>query len=299
MGGPAAHDQVVPKTTKNLRQDWPWLDVESQGRIVGGLIAMSKPGATTTRVLPDGRTITTKVKRRHALRAIELASQLGSLGLEQQKDDHQAKLHNNDNNLTFNDITAEAGPVLDIAGPRLNEEVKRQGVSCVAELPQATVEAICAQAEKEYEAQHGPKPQRGPKPIKQTPPEQRQDWGIPLEDQRMIMARLQDMTDPIGQEYQVMRDRERLRAVRVLIRFGRLVLAQARWDRLVETGEQPFDWDAFFDEADKKSADRIAERKRESEEFWRKKREREARAAERRVLASNPASVTRRTWRSE
>ena len=237
---------------------------------------MAQPGATTTRRLSDGRTVTTKVKRRDALRAMELANQLGALNLEQQKDDHQVNLHNNKNNLTFNDLAADAAPMLDIAGPRLNEEVKRQGVSCVAELPQATVDAICEQAQLEHDAQPGVQPDRGSKPLKRTPPEKRQDWGIPLDGQRQIMARLQDMTDPSGHEYKVMRDRERLRAVRVLIRFGRLVLAQMRWDRLVETGEVPFDWDAFFDEADKKSADRIAERKRDAEEFWRKKREREA-----------------------
>ena len=60
----------------------------------------------------------------------------------------------------------------------------------------------------------------------------------------MIMSRLKDMTDPSGQEYRLMRDRERLRAARLLVRFGRLVLAQVRWDRQVETSPQPFDWAA-------------------------------------------------------
>ena len=265
----------IPKA-QELRNDWSILDPTSRGRIVGGLVAMSKPGATTTRRLPNGQTITTKVKRRDALRAMELATQLGALNLEQQKDDHEANVHNN--NFTLNDIVS---PVMDVAAPRLAEEVQRQGVSCVAELPDEVIHDINQQARKDYENEHGPEPRRGPKPLKQASPEQRQAWGIPLEGQRMMMARLQDMTDPQGQEYQLMRDRERLRAVRVLMRFGRLVLAQVRWDRQVETGEQPFDWDAGVAWAKQKEKARIAERKREDEEdALREEQERQAEGEE-------------------
>jgi hypothetical protein len=263
----------VPTATE-LHQNWPIIEPQARTRIIGGLVAMSKPVATTTRRLPDGRTVTTKVKRRDALRAMELANQLGNLSLEQQKDDHQANLHNN-KDLTLNDFVT---PVAELAGERATEEADRQGLYSAAELPEETIEAIHEQAKKDYEAEHGPLPERGPKPLKQTAPEQRQDWIIPLEDQRMIMSRLQDMTDPQGQEYQLMRDRERLRAVRVLMRFGRLVLAQVRWDRQVETGPQPFDWDAAAAEMKILEKEHLARRRQEDAEWKRRQEEREAAA---------------------
>ena len=261
-GAPPPPDQG--EEAENLHNDWPMMDPEARNRIVDGLINMSKPGATTTRRLPDGRTITTKVKRRDALRAMELATQLASMNLEQQKDDHQAKLHDN-KGLTLNDFVT---PDMALAGDRAHEEAMRQGLSCAAELPDETDSRdYHAQAREAYEAEHGPEPKRGPKPLKQAAPEQRQAWDIPLDGQkRLMMARLQDMTDPQGQEYHLMSDRERLRAVRVLVRIGRLVLAQMRWDRQVDRGEQPFDWAAGIAWAKQKEKKRIAERKREDEE---------------------------------
>jgi hypothetical protein len=255
--------------SQELKNDWSILDPSAQGRIVGGLIAMSKPGATTTRRLPDGRTITTKVKRRDALRAMELATALGKLNLEQQKDDHQANVH--DNKFTLNDVVS---PVMDVAAPLLAEEVQRREVSCVAELPDEVIHEITAAAREAYEAEHGPEPRRGPKPLKQAPRAQRQTWGIPLDGQRMMMARLQDMTDPQGQEYHLMHDRERLRAVRVLVRIGRLVLAQMRWDRQVDRGEQPFDWAAGVAWAKQKEKEELARIRQEDEE-WARREEQE------------------------
>ena len=265
-GTPPPPDQI-PKAA-DLQ---PGIDPEARDRIVAGLIAMSKPGATTTRRLPDGRTITTKVTRRHALRAMELAAQLASMNREQKKDDHQAKLHDN-KGLTLNDFVTLDVP---IAGDRMHEEAMRQGLSCAAELPDETIQAISAQASKDYEDENGPLPEPGPKPLKQTPPKQRQDWTIPLSGHCLILARLQDMTDPQGQEYQLMRDRERLRAVRVLTRFGRLLAAQARWDHQLETGEQPVDWDQAHLDIQRRMKDRLAERRAEDEEWERREQERQ------------------------
>jgi hypothetical protein len=56
---------------------------------------MSRRGATHTRRLPSGKTITVKIRRREALRAMRVGTRLARLALRQQWADVQAKAQKN------------------------------------------------------------------------------------------------------------------------------------------------------------------------------------------------------------
>ena len=213
------------------------LDPASRDRIVAGFAAMAQPGATHTYTNRHNQKVTKPVRPREALRAMKILHELGTLTLEQQRQDHLDQLHNNDK--TLNDVVS---PVHDIAGDRLHDEAMRRNLSCAAELDVETVRAVYAASKAEWEAKNGPEPERGPQPVAETPPEQRNDWIIPPEVQHMVMGRLQDMVDPQGEEFHRLRVRERLMAGRVLCRFCALGAAQQRLDRQIAAGGPVLDW---------------------------------------------------------
>ena len=223
----AAHETGTPTpyqppTREQLHQDWP-LAPEARGRIVAGLVAMTQPGATSTRKTRDGRTLTKEVSPRHTVRAARLLKQIGSIALDQQRQDHQAKCTTAPS--TLNDFVS---PVFPLAHDRMTAEAERQGLDTIFELEDETINGLYQQAEQDYIAEHGPIPKTGPTPLRPTAPEQRNDWVIPKETQRQVMARLCDMADPQGQAYPFLRVRERLMATEVLLQFCRLVAAQER-----------------------------------------------------------------------
>ena len=129
------------------------------------------------------------------------------------------------------------------------------------------MKVIGTQTEKDYIAEHGTSPQIGPKPLVDSPPEQRNDWIIPRETQVQITTRLLDMALPSGEEYKVLKPRERQMAVKVLTMFCDLSAAQNRLDRAGEAQGPTTDWDALYDTIEADAPRRIAERKRQKEEF--------------------------------
>jgi hypothetical protein len=233
-----------PPTRDALRQVWP-LDPDPLPRIVANLVAMTKPGVTWTRQKPNGQTVSTTISPRLNCRAAQLLCWVGALSLDQQKQDHEAQVHNG--SLTLNDFVPPAG-LGELVNQRFHAEARRRGLESIFQLDEATTQAVADQAEQDYSAEHGPIPQTGPTPAAPTPPEQRNDWVIPQEAQRQVMKHLCEMADPHGQAYPFLKLRQRLMATHVLLQLCRLRAAQVRWDRRVETGEKPFDWDAAIAE---------------------------------------------------
>jgi hypothetical protein len=259
---------VVPPEPVRAPEDWQQLpgdkkpqlwphDPAARDRIIDYLVKVSRPGAQEVRKDKNGQEIIRNIKPREALRAMRTLGGYGKLELKQQRLDHQGRAAAGRSFCLKDHVTAAIG----IAGRRLTAEAQRRGLSCAAELDAATKKAIFAEVDAELKETGAAEADRP------AAPAPRRGGVIPVAAQRQIMTRLIDMADPLGQEFQVLRTRERLMAARILATFWRLALEQEQLDRAIAAGGKAFDLDRVLDEVEEAARLRLEERKREDEEL--------------------------------
>jgi hypothetical protein len=266
---PPPPDQPLPVVLS--RQDGP-IDPAARERIVAYLAGLTERGAVETKrgkdgrpiLGPDEKPITKKVSPRHAFRAMRLLNTFGRQALHQRRLDRAARRAEG-RAFCLNDHVTET---VNLAGQRQTEEARRRGLSCAAELDIETQRAINAAAEAELVAAGlvDPTPAVTSQAGTAADPARRRDWVIPAAVQAGIMARLVDMVDPQGDEFAVLRLRERLMAAGVLGLFSQLALEQQEFDLVDETAGEVFDEERALAEMDEAERLRLAERKRWREE---------------------------------
>jgi hypothetical protein len=260
-----------PAHPDELRQEWP-LDPAAGDRILAYLASLTVRGAVETRKARNGQEYTRKVSPRTAMRAMRTLGLFSRLALRQQQLDRQAQAQVG----TGFSWMAHVTETVNLGGQRATEEAQRRGLSCAAELDDATLDAIATQAEAELKAMGIDCSVPAGPPGPEEDPAKRQDWVVPVATKQQIMSRLVGMVDPQGDEFAELRTRERLMAGRLLGFFRRLALEQQELDRRLGPAEPVFDEEQLMAEWDALEQQRIAERKREREEGLRRHAEREA-----------------------
>jgi len=160
-----------------------------------------------------------------------------------------------------------------LAHERLMEEVRRRGLEYAAELDKETRHAICTQARLDWP--HTPEAKRYPPP---PPKAVREPFAVPLISRRLqqqIMTRLSAMINPAGEEFATLSVRERLMAGKVWVLFRRLGHEQWKLNRLIQNVAKGVDEAKAWEGAEEEEKARIAERRRDAEEFQRRKEARQ------------------------
>ena len=98
---------------------------------------------------------------------------------------------------------------------------------------------------------------------------------IPRRLQDQIMARLSAMINPAGDEFATLTMRERLMAGKVWVQFRRLGHEQWKLNRLIQNVAKGVDEKKAWEGAEEEEKARLAERKRDAEEFQRRKEARQ------------------------
>jgi hypothetical protein len=254
-----------------LPDDAP-LSAQKRARIVDWLAQMSRPGAVYTYQRREGDhvvTVTKKVSRRNALRAMRTLATYQRQALQQQKADRRVQREEAESYRLKDYVT----PVVELAGDRMLAEARRRGLEYAAELDPETCAAIMRQAEEELKAygiDGGPKER---KPYRARP-----TWVISQAVQDAVVARLVDLVDPEGREAQEAKLRERFIAASVLAQWDRLRAEQARAAHEAEA-HPVFDREQALAETEALMQERLAEREREREEGLRRRAESEKRRA--------------------
>jgi len=230
---------------------------------------MIKPGAETTYTVKneDGTSdeITRKLTPRETMRHMKEIQCFIKLNLNQQKLDAKIADKKDQEVTSLNQFVNES---VRTAGELLHEEAIAQGLSCVAELPNARIFEVYEEEKQKYDAAHPQKLDRSRKKPFEIPPEERNDWFIPDEIQITLMSRLVEMALPDGAEYKKLKPRERLMASRLLGRFCLLGQEQQLIDMRLHDKKPDIDLEEFCEELDELDAKAIKARREVDEEFY-------------------------------